>query len=77
MTGPTLSVDEVAARLNVSRRWLIEKLRAGKFPGHKIGAQWRLTEADYDGILAATARTPLPPPPSSATRTTRRRLERN
>lgn len=76
MTGPTLSVTEVAARLDVSRRWLIEQLRAGKFPGHRIGRQWRLTEADYDGILAATARKPLPKPSSSATPTTRRRLER-
>lgn len=36
-----------------SRRWLIERLRDGRFPGRKIGHKWRLTDEDITDILAA------------------------
>lgn len=29
-----------------SERWLVEQLRAGRFPGRKIGRSWRMTEGD-------------------------------
>lgn len=72
----TYSVTEIAERLGKSRMWLVLRLRNGTFGGRKIGREWRLTEADYDAILAATERRPVAPV-TSATRTTRRRLERN
>ena len=34
-----------------SRRWLIERLRDGRFPGRKIGKCWRLTDQDITDIL--------------------------
>ncbi|TFV60430.1 DNA-binding protein [Mycobacterium sp. PS03-16] len=36
-----------------SERWLIEKLRAGAFPGRKVGRHWRMTEEDIVDALAA------------------------
>jgi hypothetical protein len=34
-----------------SRRWLIMRLRDGRFPGRKIGREWRLTDGDISDIL--------------------------
>jgi excisionase family DNA binding protein len=46
----TRSIAEVAELMAVSERWLIQQLRANRFPGRKIGRHWRMTDND---ILAA------------------------
>jgi excisionase family DNA binding protein len=51
----TYSLDEVADCLGCTSRWLIEKVRAGQFPAHKIARHWRFTESDVDNIFAICA----------------------
>lgn len=34
-----------------SERWLIEQLRAARFPGRKVARRWRLTEEDLAEAL--------------------------
>ena len=34
-----------------SERWLIEQLRAGRFPGRKVARHWRMTEQDIADAL--------------------------
>lgn len=34
-----------------SERWLIEQLRDGRFPGRKVGRNWRMTEHDIADAL--------------------------
>lgn len=38
-----------------SERWLIHKLRAGAFPGRKVGRNWRMTEQDITDALDVCA----------------------
>jgi len=47
----TYSLEEVADGLGCTARWLIEQVRAGKFPGRKIARSWRFTESDVDDIF--------------------------
>jgi hypothetical protein len=42
------AVDMIGAP---SRRWLIERLRDGRFPGRKIGREWRMTDEDISTVL--------------------------
>lgn len=51
MSLKTYSLDEVADGLGCTARWLIEQVRAGKFPGRKIARGWRFTESDVDDIF--------------------------
>lgn len=51
MIPGTNSTGDVAQHLGVTERFLIEKLRAGVYPGRKIGRHWRLTDADVETIL--------------------------
>lgn len=47
MSLTTYSVAEVVEQIGApSERWVIEQLRSGRFPGRKIGRNWRLTEGD-------------------------------
>jgi hypothetical protein len=36
-------------------RWIEDKLRAGVFPGHKVGRRWVLTDEDVEEILQLCA----------------------
>lgn len=48
----TYSLAEAAQRIGgVTERWLATGLRAGELPGHKIGRQWRMSEADIQDII--------------------------
>jgi hypothetical protein len=80
-------LDEAAAKLGKSERWLADKLRGGQFPGRKIGRTWKLTPDDLDEIVRLCAVAPelLPrigaancavPQTSSMTTTTARRMRR-
>lgn len=52
MSITTYSVAEVAEQIGApSQRWVVEQLRSGRFPGRKIGRNWRLTEEDVVAAL--------------------------
>ncbi|TRW81244.1 DNA-binding protein [Mycolicibacterium sp. 018/SC-01/001] len=52
-TNLTYSSGDAAIRMGApSERWLIEKLRAGAFPGRKVGRHWRMTDSDIADALA-------------------------
>ena len=81
-----LDLGQAAAKLHCSERWLADNLRAGRFPGKKIGRKWVLSADDIAAILQICSVNHVPPfsvdsavrhPPStSMTKTTLRRLER-
>ena len=75
-----LTISQAAARIPCSERWLADNLRAGKFPAHRLGRKWMLSDEDIAAILAVCSVTPttagLPAAPSSSmTKTTLRRLQ--
>lgn len=81
------TLDQTAQRLGCKPRWLADQLRARRFPGHKVGRKWMLTEDDVHEIVQRCAvvaeasqctgsATPPIPQGSSMTRTTARRLRR-
>jgi Helix-turn-helix domain len=88
ISSPRLTFDiPAAARLiGSSDRWLADQLRAGRFPGRKVGRRWMLTRDDLDEILRLCAVVPTAAhtsdadiaarPGTSMTRTTARRLRR-
>ncbi|KKM82377.1 hypothetical protein LCGC14_1320330 [marine sediment metagenome] len=39
-----LDVSEVATKLEVSERWVMDKIRSGKLSGRKIGNRWIVSE---------------------------------
>jgi hypothetical protein len=48
----THSVEKAVARIGApSRRWLIERLRDRRFPGRKIGREWRMTDEDIEAAI--------------------------
>jgi len=52
MTICSHATSEVADKMmGCSERWLIEQLRANRFPGRKVGRHWRMTEADVQEAL--------------------------
>jgi excisionase family DNA binding protein len=87
MTATTFTLDEAAAKLGCTRRWLADQIRARRFTARKIGKHWRMTQADIDEALEickTPARRPTPRVagaddgavvrPLSFTATSRRRL---
>jgi hypothetical protein len=48
-------VAKVAVDLGCKPRWIEDKLRAGLFPGHKVGRRWVLTDDDVEEILRLCA----------------------
>ena len=59
----THSLAEAARRIGgVTERWLATELRAGRISGHKIGRQWRMSEADIQDIIKKSRVTPRPAP---------------
>lgn len=55
MMCTTYSTAEAAEQMGCSERWLIEQLRANRFPGRKVARRWRLTDQDIADALAACA----------------------
>ena len=77
-----LTIAQAAARIPCSERWLADKLRGGRFPAHKIGRRWMLSDDDVSAILeicsvTPTASSPSAAPSSSMTPTTARRLRQS
>jgi len=48
-----LTPEEVAERLALSPFTVGAMLRAGKLPGQKVGALWRIRAADLDAYIVA------------------------
>jgi hypothetical protein len=53
-----LDIPQAAARIPCTQRWLADNLRSGRFPGKKIGRQWKLSEVDIVAILEICSVTP-------------------
>ena len=79
-------LQQAAATIPCSERWLADNLRAGKFPGHKVGRRWMLSDNDISAILQICSVTPAAfftdtalcaAPSSSMTKTTLRRLHQS
>jgi hypothetical protein len=52
MVNRTYSLEQAGKQIGVpSRRWLIERLRDGRFPGRKVGREWRMTDQDIIDAL--------------------------
>lgn len=52
----TLTPEEAAAILRVNPQTVYRALRAGKLPGAKVGAQWRILRADLEEYLRTGGR---------------------
>jgi hypothetical protein len=50
-----LDLNQAAAQLHCSKRWLEDNLRAGRFPAKKIGRNWVLGDDDIAAILQICA----------------------
>jgi excisionase family DNA binding protein len=50
---PLLTVDEVAAHLKVSRRWVYDLVQRGGVPAVRVGRYLRFRPADVRGLLTA------------------------
>jgi hypothetical protein len=79
-----IELAQAAAEIGSTERWLADQLRAGRFPGKKIGRKWKFSEDDVRAILQICSVTPSAfttdtalcvSPSSSMTKTTRRRLQ--
>jgi len=79
-------LGQAATELRCSERWLADQLRAGRFPGKKIGRRWVLGDDDITGILQICSVIPAASstdaalsaaPSSSMTKTTLRRLQQS
>ena len=58
----THSMAEVTERLGApSERWVVDQIRAGRFPARKIGRAWRMTDQDIADALDACRNTSLRP----------------
>ena len=78
----THTTAEAAEFFKCSERWLVEQIRAARFPASKVGRKWVMTEQDVQDALDICrngASRPAPQQPakvaqfSSMTSTTRRR----
>lgn len=49
------TADVASQMVGCSERWLIEQLRANRFPGRKIGRHWRMTDQDVHDALDVCA----------------------
>lgn len=47
----TYTPAEAAAMIPCKERWLVDQLRAGRFPGRKIARDWRMTRADIEEAI--------------------------
>jgi excisionase family DNA binding protein len=55
-----LTVDQVAARLQLNRMTVIRLLQSGKLVGIKVGRPWRVHPAAIDQYLMQGQRTEIP-----------------
>lgn len=52
----TVSVEEAAAMLGVSPTSIYERLRAGEFPGFRVGGRWVISRAQLQEWLEWSCR---------------------
>lgn len=50
-----LTVPEVAGRMKCSERFVLDELRRKNLRGSRLGAGWRVDEADLDTYIQAKA----------------------
>lgn len=50
----TYPVSVGARALGKSERWYIQRLKSGRFPGHKAGRTWFLTASDINAAIEAS-----------------------
>ncbi len=55
MTIRAHAIADAADVIGCSERWLTEQLRSGRFPGRKVGRQWRMTDEDVRDALGICA----------------------
>lgn len=72
----TYSTAEAAAMIPCGESWLIDQLRAGRFPGVKIQRKWRMTRADIEAAVEACHPQPKDDPDYLDTACNRRRAAR-
>lgn len=82
-----LTLDQAAAYLGCTPKWLADQLRARRFPAHKVARKWMLSDDDLKEIVLRCAMASRLAPPadvagsavpqvSSMTKTTARRMRR-
>jgi hypothetical protein len=54
------TADVAGQMMGCSERWLIEQLRANRFPGRKVGRHWRMTDQDVKDSLDVCANNACP-----------------
>lgn len=54
--GDIYTPKEVAARLKMPLKTVLEYLRRGTLPGFRIGKHWRVRQVDLDGFLEESAK---------------------
>ncbi|MFA1704933.1 helix-turn-helix domain-containing protein [Mycobacterium intracellulare] len=76
-----MGLADAAKEIGTTERWLANQLRAGRFPAHKVGRQWRFTDRDIAEIIRLcavpvmfAADAGFNTPASSMTPTTARRI---
>ncbi len=60
-----LTSSDVAERLQMNERTVTQWLRNGHLRGFKIGKEWRVSDADLDAFIEASANVPNDYPPLS------------
>jgi excisionase family DNA binding protein len=55
MSVTTYSVAEVSEQLVCTERWLLDQVRAGRFPARKVARHWRFTQQDVADIFDVCA----------------------
>ncbi len=48
-----LTTDQVAEKLQMNRKVIARKTRAGELPAYKIGKEWRFVESEVDEFVLA------------------------
>lgn len=76
----TYNIADAAQRMGApSERWVLDQIRAGRFPARKMGRSWRMTETDIADALDVCRNNISTPSavqvqPSGLTATSSRRL---
>lgn len=53
VAAPLMSVEDVAAYLRLSPRWVYEQVRTGRLPAVRIARSWRVLPQDLDAFVAS------------------------
>jgi excisionase family DNA binding protein len=56
-----MRLEEAAALIPCTPRWLANQIRAKRIPARKIGGHWRMTEGDVEAALEAFSNSPVEP----------------